>query len=261
MANPRTAAPLTGAALISGGASGLGAATARRVHAEGMAVTIVDRNAELGDAVVGELGDRAAFVELDVTDADAVLAAAHAAGDGIDGGLRLTVACAGIGGAERLVSRRGTHNPDNFRRIVEVNLVGTYNLLRAGAEVMSANDPIDGERGVHVSTASVAAFEGQIGQLSYSASKGAIVGMTLPAARDLAQHGIRVCTIAPGLFETPLLAGLSDEARASLGEQVPFPPRLGQADEYAELVVAIVRNQMLNGETIRLDGAIRMAPR
>jgi len=251
---------LTGAALISGGASGLGAATARRLHAEGMTVTIADRNAELGDSFVNELGDRAAFVELDVTDSDAVMAAAHAAGDGVDGGLRMTVACAGIGGAERLVSKRGTHNPDNFRRIVDVNLIGTYNVLRAGAEVMSANDPIDGERGVHVSTASVAAFEGQIGQLSYSASKGGIVGMTLPAARDLARNGIRVCTIAPGLFETPLLGGLPPEARDSLGAQVPFPPRLGQPEEYAELVVSIARNQMLNGEVIRLDGAIRMSP-
>jgi NAD(P)-dependent dehydrogenase (short-subunit alcohol dehydrogenase family) len=251
---------LTGAALISGGASGLGAATARRLHAEGMTVTIADRNAELGESFVAELGDRVAFVELDVTNSDAVMAAAHAAGDGVDGGLRMTVACAGIGGAERLVSKRGTHNPDNFRRIVEVNLIGTYNVLRAGAEVMSANEPIDGERGVHVSTASVAAFEGQIGQLSYSASKGAIVGMTLPAARDLARHGIRVCTIAPGLFETPLLGGLPEEARESLGAQVPFPSRLGQPEEYAELVVSIARNQMLNGEVIRLDGAIRMSP-
>jgi 3-hydroxyacyl-CoA dehydrogenase / 3-hydroxy-2-methylbutyryl-CoA dehydrogenase len=251
---------LTGAALISGGASGLGEATARRLHAEGMTVTIADRNAELGDALVAQLGDRAAFVELDVTNSDAVMTAAHAAGDGVDGGLRMTVACAGIGGAERLVSKRGTHNPDNFRRIIEVNLIGTYNLLRAGAEVMSANEPIDGQRGVHVSTASVAAFDGQIGQLSYSASKGGVVGMTLPAARDLARHGIRVCTIAPGLFETPLLGGLPEPAREALGAQVPFPPRLGQPEEYADLVVAIARNQMLNGEVIRLDGAIRMSP-
>jgi 3-hydroxyacyl-CoA dehydrogenase/3-hydroxy-2-methylbutyryl-CoA dehydrogenase len=252
---------LSGAALVSGGASGLGAATIRRLHAEGMAVTIADLNADAGEALAAELGDRASFIALDVTDPDAVLAAAHRAAEADDAGLRITVACAGIGGAERLVSRRGTHSTEGFRKVVEVNLIGTFHLLRAGAEVMSSNEPVDDERGVHVNTASVAAFDGQIGQLSYSASKGGIVGMTLPAARDLAQHGIRVCTIAPGLFETPLLAGLSAEARASLGAQVPFPPRLGQPREYADLVVAIARNPMLNGETIRLDGAIRMAPR
>jgi NAD(P)-dependent dehydrogenase (short-subunit alcohol dehydrogenase family) len=261
MATSSTGFRLTGAALISGGASGLGEATARRLSAEGMAVTIADRNAQLGESLAAELGDRASFVELDVTDPEAVLAAAHEAANGDDAGLRMTVACAGIGGAERLVSKRGTHSVEGFHRVVMVNLMGTFHLLRAGAEVMSANEPLDGERGLHVNTASVAAFDGQIGQLSYSASKGGIVGMTLPAARDLAQHGIRVCTIAPGLFETPLLAGLSEEARSSLGAQVPFPPRLGQPDEYAELVVSIARNQMLNGEVIRLDGAIRMSPR
>jgi 3-hydroxyacyl-CoA dehydrogenase/3-hydroxy-2-methylbutyryl-CoA dehydrogenase len=258
MTNPRD---LTGAALITGGASGLGAATARRLHAEGMAVTIADLNAGAGAALVAELGERADFVELDVTDPDAVMAACASAAQADDAGLRITVACAGIGPPERLVGKRGTHRAESFRTVVEVNLLGTFHLLRAGAETMAANEPIDGERGLHVSTASIAAFEGQIGQVAYSASKGGVVGMTLPAARDLAQHAIRVCTIAPGLFDTPMMEGLPQTARDALGASVPFPARLGRPHEYADLVVAIARNAMLNGETIRLDGAIRLAPR
>jgi 3-hydroxyacyl-CoA dehydrogenase/3-hydroxy-2-methylbutyryl-CoA dehydrogenase len=258
MTNPRS---LAGAAVVTGGASGLGAATARRLHREGLAVTIADLNEQAGTALAAELGDRASFAKVDVTDPQGVLDACAQAARTDDAGLRITVACAGIGPPERLVGKRGTHRAESFRSVVEVNLLGTFHLLRAGAEVMAANEPLDGERGLHVSTASVAAFEGQIGQVAYSASKGGVVGMTLPAARDLAQYGIRVCTIAPGLFDTPMMEGLPQTARDALGASVPFPARLGQPDEYADLVVAIARNAMLNGETIRLDGAIRLAPR
>jgi len=171
------------------------------------------------------------------------------------------VACAGVGPPERLLGRKGPHSVERFATVVQVNLVGTFLLLRAAAAAMAGNEPIDGERGVHVSTASAAAFEGQIGQVAYSASKGGVVGLTLPAARDLAQHGIRVCAIAPGLFDTPMMAGLPEDARRSLGGSVPFPARLGRPEEFADLVAAIAQNPMLNGETIRLDGALRMAPR
>jgi NAD(P)-dependent dehydrogenase (short-subunit alcohol dehydrogenase family) len=171
------------------------------------------------------------------------------------------VACAGIGPAERLLGRRGAHSVERFTTVVSVNLVGTFLLLRAAAGAMAANEPIDGERGVHISTASAAAFEGQVGQVAYSASKGGVVGLTLPAARDLAEHGIRVCAVAPGLFATPLMDALPEEARESLGKATPFPPRLGRPREFAELVLAIICNPMINGETVRIDGALRLAPR
>ena len=252
---------LRGAALVTGGASGLGAATVRRLHEDGMAVLVADVDAERGGALAVELGDAAAFAKVDVTDPDAVVAAARQAADMHEDGLRMTVACAGIGPAERLVGRKGTHRVEGFARVVNVNLFGTFHLLRAGAEVMSANEPIDGERGLHVSTASAAAFEGQIGQVAYAASKAGVVGMTLPAARDLAQLGIRVCTIAPGTFDTPLMDSLSDEARAAIAASVPFPSRLGRPEEFADIVASLGRNGMVNGETIRIDGALRLAPR
>jgi NAD(P)-dependent dehydrogenase (short-subunit alcohol dehydrogenase family) len=242
-------------ALVTGGASGLGAATARRLHAAGAAVTIADLNAERGRALADELG--AAFAECDVTQADQVQAAVEAAG-----ALRISVCCAGVGWAEKTAGRRGPHALDPFRTVVDVNLIGTFNVLRLAAAAMLANEPDgEGERGVCINTASIAAYDGQIGQLAYSASKGGIVGMTLPAARDLASSGIRVCTIAPGLFDTPLLAGLPEEARMALGEQVPHPHRLGRPEEYGDLAAHIVENPMLNGEVIRLDGALRMPPR
>jgi NAD(P)-dependent dehydrogenase (short-subunit alcohol dehydrogenase family) len=248
-------------ALVAGGASGLGAATARRLHAAGAHVTIADLNAEAGAAVAAELGDRAAFAACDVTD-EAQVQAAVAAAAGQPGGLRISVCCAGIGWAERTAGRRGPHALEPFQTVVAVNLVGTFNVLRLAAAAMLANEPdAEGERGVCINTASIAAYDGQIGQIAYAASKGAIAGMTLPAARDLAGAGIRVMTIAPGLFDTPLLAGLPAPARATLGEQVPHPSRLGRPDEYAALAAHIVENPMLNGETIRLDGALRMPPR
>jgi NAD(P)-dependent dehydrogenase (short-subunit alcohol dehydrogenase family) len=242
-------------ALVAGGASGLGAATARRLQADGARLTIADLNAEKGEALAGELGAR--FVACDVTDADQVQAAVEAAGE-----LRISVCCAGIGWAERTAGKRGAHSFDPFATVVRVNLIGTFNVLRLAAAAMLGNEPdAEGERGVCINTASIAAYDGQIGQLAYSASKGGIVGMTLPAARDLASMGVRVMTIAPGLFDTPLLAGLPEEARVALGEQVPHPHRLGRPDEYAELAAHIVANPMLNGEVIRLDGALRMPPR
>jgi NAD(P)-dependent dehydrogenase (short-subunit alcohol dehydrogenase family) len=241
--------------LVAGGASGLGAATARRLHAAGARITIADLNAEKGEALAAELDAR--FVACDVTAADQVQAAVEAAGE-----LRISVCCAGVGWAERTAGKRGPHSFDPFQTVVNVNLIGTFNVLRLAAAAMLANDPDDeGERGVCINTASIAAYDGQIGQLAYSASKGGIVGMTLPAARDLASAGIRVMTIAPGLFDTPLLAGLPEETRQALGEQVPHPHRLGRPDEYAELAAHIVANPMLNGEVIRLDGALRMPPR
>jgi 3-hydroxyacyl-CoA dehydrogenase / 3-hydroxy-2-methylbutyryl-CoA dehydrogenase len=248
-------------ALVAGGASGLGAATARRLHGGGAAVVIADLNAEKGEALAGELGERAQFVEADVTDAGAVEAAVEAAA-GVEGGLRISVCCAGIGWAQRTTGKQGPHDLEIFSNVVKVNLIGTFNVLRLAATAMNENEPdAGGERGVCVNTSSDAAFEGQIGQVAYSASKGGIVGMTLPAARDLASRGIRVMTIAPGLFDTPLLGALPEEARAGLGRQAPFPSRLGTPEEYAQLVQQVVENPMLNGETIRLDGALRMAPR
>jgi 3-hydroxyacyl-CoA dehydrogenase/3-hydroxy-2-methylbutyryl-CoA dehydrogenase len=244
-------------ALVAGGASGLGAATVRRLHDAGADVTIADLNEEKGEALAAELGERARFVTADVTDDEQVQAAVAAAD-----GLRIAITCAGVGWAEKVAGKRGPHNRDLFEKVIGINLVGTFNVLRFAAAAMLALEPDEGgERGVCVNTASIAAFDGQIGQIAYSASKGAIVGMTLPAARDLASSGIRVNTIAPGTFDTPLLAGLPEPAREALGAAVPFPSRLGRPEEYAALAAHIVENQMLNGETIRLDGALRMPPR
>jgi 3-hydroxyacyl-CoA dehydrogenase / 3-hydroxy-2-methylbutyryl-CoA dehydrogenase len=247
-------------ALVAGGASGLGAATARRLHGGGARVVIADLNAEKGEALAGELGEGATFASADVTDEEAVRAAVETATD--RGDLRISVCCAGIGWAARTADRRGPHDLEIFSNVVKVNLIGTFNVLRLAAAAMNENEPDEGgERGVCVNTSSDAAFEGQIGQVAYAASKGGIVGMTLPAARDLASRGIRVMTIAPGLFDTPLLGALPTEQRGELGRQAPFPARLGTPEEYAQLVEQIVENPMLNGETIRLDGALRMAPR
>jgi len=247
--------------LISGGASGLGAATARRFVSSGAHVVIADLNATAGEGLVAELGEGARYEWADVTDEASVKAATDAAVQAF-GGLHGAICCAGIGVAERTLGRNGPHPLASFVRVVTVNLVGTFNVIRLAAAAIAESSPnAEGERGVIVNTASVAAFDGQIGQAAYSASKGGIVGMTLPIARDLARAGIRVVTIAPGIFDTPLLAGLPEAARASLGQQVPFPPRLGRPDEYAALAQHIVENEMLNGEVIRLDGAIRMAPR
>jgi NAD(P)-dependent dehydrogenase (short-subunit alcohol dehydrogenase family) len=246
-------------ALVAGGASGLGEATARLLHERGAVVTVADVNAEKGEALAGELGAR--FFACDVREEDQVQAAVEAAAEA-DGGLRISVCCAGTGWAQRTTGSKGPHGLEPFQVILAINLVGTFNVLRLAATAMRENDPDEGgERGVLVQTASVAAYDGQIGQIAYSASKGGIVGMTLPAARDLAQYGIRVMTIAPGLFDTPLLAMLPEDAREALGKSIPFPPRLGLPGEYAQLAASIVENPMLNGETIRLDGALRMAPR
>jgi NAD(P)-dependent dehydrogenase (short-subunit alcohol dehydrogenase family) len=244
-------------ALVTGGASGLGLATARRLHALGAYVVIIDLPSSEGKKIVDELGERAAFA----ADEEQVQAAVDLAV--ANGPLAVAVNCAGIGNAVRVVAKDGTPFPlADFAKVVNVNLIGTFNVTRLAAAAMVAHTPVDGEeRGVIVSTASVAAFEGQIGQTAYSASKGGVVGMTLPIARDLAQHKIRVNTIAPGLFLTPLFQTLPEPAIASLGAQVPHPTRLGQPKEYAALARHIVENPMLNGETIRLDGAIRMAPR
>lgn len=248
-------------ALVTGGASGLGEATVRRLHGAGAHIVIADLNADKGEALASELGERAGFVECNVTDEDGVASAIERAADAPDG-LRIAVGCAGIGWAQRVTGKQGPHPLDLFRNVVEVNLVGMFNVLRLATTAMNANEPDDeGERGLFVGTASVAAYEGQVGQIAYAASKGGIVGMTLPAARDLASRGIRVMAVAPGLFDTPLLAALPEPARAALGEQVPFPSRLGRPDEFAELVASIVANPMLNGSTIRLDGAIRMQPK
>jgi NAD(P)-dependent dehydrogenase (short-subunit alcohol dehydrogenase family) len=240
-------------ALVCGGASGLGAATARRLCADGAQVTIADVDADRGEALAAELG--AAFAACDVTDATQVEAAVAAAGPE----LRVAVTCAGIGWAEKTAGRRGPHAVEPFHRVIAVNLLGSFHLLRAAGAAMA--EGADEESGVIVMTASIAAYDGQIGQLAYAASKGGVVSMTLPAARDLAAARVRVCTIAPGLFDTPLLAGLPEPARAALGAQVPHPARLGSPDEYATLVAHVVENPMLNGEVIRLDGALRMPPR
>jgi NAD(P)-dependent dehydrogenase (short-subunit alcohol dehydrogenase family) len=247
--------------LITGGASGLGAATTRRLHADGAFVTIADVQEDKGHALVAELGERAVFVKTDVTDEDAVKAAVAVAAE--QAPLRATVSCAGTGWPQQVFHhKKGPHPMQPFETVMKINLFGTFNAIRFSAEAMEQNDPdAEGERGVLINTASVAAFDGQIGQVSYSASKGAIVGMTLPVARDLSRYGIRCVTIAPGLMDTPLLGALPEEARSSLGAQVPFPPRLGRPDEYADTAAFIIGQTMLNGETIRLDGAIRMAPK
>ena len=248
-------------AIVTGGASGLGRATAARVIAGGGLVAIFDLARSPGAEVARDLGDRAAFVPADVTSGDAVAGAVEHARAHL-GGVNVLVNCAGIGTAARTVGRSGPAKLEEFTRVIQVNLIGTFNCIRLVAAAMARNAPgVDGERGVIVNTASVAAFDGQIGQAAYSASKGGIVGMTLPIARDLADLGIRVVTIAPGIFDTPLLGTLPEPIRASLAKQVPFPQRLGRADEYAALAVHIIENVMLNAETIRLDGAIRMQPR
>jgi NAD(P)-dependent dehydrogenase (short-subunit alcohol dehydrogenase family) len=247
-------------AVVTGGASGLGLATAKRFLAAGANVVIVDLPSSAGEEVAADLGDRVRFAAADVTSEDEVSSALNAAEE--FGPLRAVLHCAGRGGALRVVDKDG--NPgslEHYREVIEVNLIGSFNVLRLAAARMAASEPVDGERGVFVMTASVAAFEGQIGQIPYSASKAGIVGMTIVAARDLAGKLIRVCTIAPGTFDTPLLARLSDEVKASLARTVPHPRRLGDPDEFGALAVHIVENAMLNGETIRLDGAIRMAPR
>lgn len=246
--------------IVAGGASGLGAATVRRLHAAGGRVLIADLNAAAGEALAAGLGERARYQRCDVgaeADAGATVAAAVAA----FGALHGLVNCAGVATGEKLVGRDGGAAPlAGFARVVNINLVGSFNMMRAAAAQMAqqAPDP-GGERGVLINTASVAAFDGQIGQAAYSASKAGVVGMALPVARELARYGIRVMTIAPGIFETPMMAGLPPEVQESLGKTVPFPPRLGRPDEYAQLVQAIVENPMLNGECIRLDGALRMA--
>ena len=248
-------------ALVSGGASGLGAATALRLAQAGFRIVIFDRNAEAGAALAAVLGNGARAFAGDVTDPVAVQAAVDEAASS-PLGLRVVVNCAGIGISEKTVGKTGAHDLESFRRVIDVNLIGTFNVMRLGAAAMSANEPLeDGERGVIVNTASVAAYEPQIGQAAYGASKGAIATMTLAVARDLAGRGIRVCSIAPGTMATPMLAALPDEVRASLAATVPFPSRLGDPDEFAALVEHIVSNRLLNGETIRLDGALRMAPR
>ena len=248
-------------ALVAGGASGLGEATTRRLHAAGARVVIADLNGDRGRALADELGDRASFAKADVTDADEVQHAVSAAA-GVAAGLRISVCCAGIGWAEKVAGRRGPHAVESFETVIRVNLIGTFHVLRLASAAILASEPTaSGERGVCINTASIAAFDGQIGQLAYSASKGAIVGMTLPAARDLAAAGIRVCAIAPGTFDTPLIGKLPDKARDALDAAVPFPSRLGRPDEYAALAAHIVENEMLNGEVIRLDGALRMPPR
>lgn len=238
--------------LVAGGGSGLGEATARTLAASGARVVVADLR--------GEAPQGGRFVETDVTDESSVRAAVNAALE--VGDLRGAINCAGVASAEKVLGREGPHSLDTFAKVVQVNLIGTFNVVRLAAEAMVSNDPSEsGERGVIVSTASVAAFDGQIGQVAYAASKGGVVAMTLPVARELAGSGIRVMAIAPGIFDTPMMAGLPEEARDSLGRQVPFPPRLGRPEEYAELVKHIIENEMLNGEVIRLDGAIRMAPR
>jgi NAD(P)-dependent dehydrogenase (short-subunit alcohol dehydrogenase family) len=246
------------AVMITGGGSGLGAATARAMAAKGAKVAVLDQSKENAEKVAAEV--KGIAVPADVTDEEQVKAAIAKA-EAAHGIARVLMNCAGIGGSQRIVGKDGVYPLAKFARIINVNLIGTFNVLRLFAERLLTEQPVGEERGVIINTASVAAYEGQIGQIAYSASKGGVVGLTLPAARDLAQHKIRVNTIAPGLFFTPLLMGLSEEARQSLGAQVPHPARLGDASEYGNLAVHIVENAMLNGETIRLDGAIRMAPR
>jgi NAD(P)-dependent dehydrogenase (short-subunit alcohol dehydrogenase family) len=248
------------AALVVGGASGLGEATVRALLAKGANVTIADVNADKGMALASELGERTQFVSCDVSDESQVEAAVARAAESANG-LRISVCCAGVGWAERTASKRGPHQLMPFETVLRINLIGTFNALRFAAAAMNENEAVEDERGVCINTASIAAYDGQIGQIAYSASKGGIVGLTLPAARDLAGRGIRVVTIAPGTFDTPLLGALPEEAREQLGAAIPFPSRLGNPDEFAALALHIVENQMLNGEVIRLDGALRMPPK
>ena len=246
---------------ITGGGSGLGAATARLLVENGAHVALADVDEEAGEQMASQIGSGAEFVRTDVTDEESVQDALDSVVE-IFGSLDGVVNCAGIGPAARVVGKKGVHDLGLFTKTVEINLVGTFNVIRFAAVRLAENElGEDGERGVIINTASVAAYDGQIGQAAYAASKGGVVALTLPVARELASSGIRVVTIAPGIFETPMLAALPEDARASLGKQVPFPPRLGRPEEYAALAKHIVENQMLNGEVIRLDGAIRMAPR
>jgi NAD(P)-dependent dehydrogenase (short-subunit alcohol dehydrogenase family) len=248
-------------AVITGGASGLGLATAERVIAAGGQVVLMDINEEQGVAGAARLGDRALFVQTDVSDEASVKVAIQSANEFMSG-ISLAVNCAGVATAGRTLGREGPWPTDNFNRVIQINLIGSYNVTKEAAAVMQLNEAnAEGERGVVISTASVAAFEGQIGQAAYSASKGGIVGMMLPLAREFAQFGIRVNTIAPGIFMTPMMAGLPEEAQESLGRQVPFPPRLGRPEEFADTAAFIYGNPMVNGETIRIDGAIRMQPK
>ncbi len=248
-------------AVVTGGASGLGAANIHQLQAAGAKVAILDVNTEAGAALATQLGDSAIFIHTDVTDADnteASIAQVHETFGAVD----IAINCAGIGTPGRVLSRRGPLPLDTFDRVIRINLIGTFNVIRLAAARMQENEAnAEGERGVIINTASIAAFDGQIGQPAYAASKAGVVGMTLPIARELAAFGIRVMTIAPGIFDTPMLAGLPEPARESLGASVPFPPRLGQPDEFASLARYIIESPMLNGETIRLDGALRMAPR
>lgn len=247
--------------LVTGGGSGLGAATVRGLAEAGAKVLIADLNAEAGEKLSAEIGDAARFAETDVTDEKNAHAAVDTAVHELDG-LHGVINCAGVAIGEKVLGKNGPHELESFTKVLQVNLIGTFNVIRLAAAVMKWNEPVgSGERGVIVNTASVAAFEGQIGQAAYAASKGGVVSMTLPIARELASKGIRVMTIAPGIFDTPMMAGLPEEARESLGEQVPFPSRLGKPEEYAALVRHVIENEMLNGEVIRLDGAIRMGPR
>ena len=247
--------------LITGAGSGLGAAVARMAVAAGAKAVLVDLNEAAGNALSDELGIATTFVKADVTSAEQGAAAVQTALD-LFGRLDVAVNCAGVAPGERIVGRDGPHGLDSFARTIQINLIGSFNILRLAADAMAKNEPGEGgERGLIVNTASVAAFDGQIGQAGYSASKGGVAAMTLPAARELARFGIRVMTIAPGIFKTPMMAGMTQEVQDSLGAAVPFPPRLGEPAEYAALVRHIAENQMLNGEVIRLDGAIRMAPK
>lgn len=246
-------------AVVTGGASGLGGATTRRLVADGAKVVVLDLESSPGADLAAELGDAVTFVATDVRDEDQVQAALDTATS--LGELRIVVTCAGIGTPGRVVGKHGPHPLEVFRRVIEVNLVGTFNVLRLAAAAMLTNEPLDGDRGVVVMTASIAAYDGQIGQAAYAASKGGVVGLTLSAARDLADKAIRVMTIAPGTFMTPMLAGLPPEATAALEAGVPHPSRLGLPVEFASLVRHVIDNGMLNGEVIRLDGALRMPPR
>src|SRR5947209_3864599 len=247
--------------LVTGGASGLGAACVRVLTQSGAKAVIADLNSETGNALAKELGDSALFVQTNVTDEDSVQAAVQAAVEKF-GNLSVAINCAGIGIAEKVLGKDGPGSLASFNKVIQVNLIGTFNTIRLASAAMVNNSPNeDGERGVIINTASIAAFDGQIGQAAYSASKAGIVGMTLPIARELARYGIRVMTIAPGIFDTPILVGLPEQARISLGQQVPFPPRLGRPNEYAALAKHIIENEMLNGEVIRLDGALRMGMR
>jgi NAD(P)-dependent dehydrogenase (short-subunit alcohol dehydrogenase family) len=247
--------------LVTGGASGLGAGTVRRLVSRGASVVIADRSIEAGEALAGELGSRATFIATDVTSAESGQAAVEGAMQRF-GRLDGLVNCAGILGAARIVGRDGPHDLELFRKVIEVNLIGTFNMLRLAAAAMSASEPnAEGERGVIVNTASASAFEGQIGQAAYAASKGGVVSLSLPAARELARFGIRVVAVAPGIFETAMMQGTTDALRSSLVSQAPFPARFGRPEEFAQLVEQIIENPMLNGTVLRLDGALRMGPK